>query len=224
MTFLPVNRHLRVLAVGEQQHQVAGGVEKVERLEQPGRLLDGQADRRALIRELHELGPVADQVQAEQDVVVVAGERRHDVGFVAEFDQADQIVILAAHPLADESLRCRDRREEGRFVRRLGVEVRGGEARHHARRRVDHQRDAAAGEADLLVRQRRVRIRERHHEERQSGQKQDQCAVADDRRPRSAAPVEHRRQRHLRAARPSCGSACARSSPSAPARSAQPSQ
>jgi len=37
-----------------------------------------------------------DQRQAEQDVVVIGGERRDDVRFVAEFDEADQIVVLPA--------------------------------------------------------------------------------------------------------------------------------
>ena len=67
-----MEHHLCVLAVAENHQQIAGGVEKVERLEQTGALLDRGGNGRPLIRELHELGPVADERQAEQDVVVVA--------------------------------------------------------------------------------------------------------------------------------------------------------
>ena len=35
------------------------------------------------------LGPVADERQAQEDVVVVVGERRDDVRFVAELDERD---------------------------------------------------------------------------------------------------------------------------------------
>ena len=57
------------------------------------------------------------------------------------------------------------------------------------------------GKRHVLAGQRRVRIGERHDEERHADEEQQQRAVADERGElRAAAPVEHRRQRHLRAA------------------------
>ena len=192
---------LRILAVREQHHQVAGCIEEVERLEQPGPLLDRGGDRRPLIGEFHELGPVADQRQAEQDVLVVGRERRHHVGFVAEFDEADEVVVLAVDALLDECLGRGDGGEERRFVRRLLVQVGCGEARHHARRGVDHHGDAASRERHVLAGDRRERIGQRHHEEGHAREEQQQRAVTNERgreEGRPAAPFEHRRQRHLR--------------------------
>ena len=196
-----MNGDLRVLPVAEDQHQVAGRVQEIERAKQFHALLDRQADRRPLIGEFHELGPVADQRQAQENVVVVGGERRHDVGFVAEFDQPDQVVVLPGDPLAHERFGGRHGGEERRFVRRVPVQRRGGKTRHHARRGVDHHRDAAARIGHVLPRERRVRIRERHGEERQAGEEQHQRAVSHHRHPRRPRPLQHGRQRHLRPSR-----------------------
>ena len=72
------HNRLGILTVAEDDHQVARGlVEEIERAEQRDALLDGNTNRRALTGKSHEFGPVADERQAQQDVVVVAGERRH---------------------------------------------------------------------------------------------------------------------------------------------------
>ena len=95
---------LRVAAVGEDDHQIARGVHEVERLEQLRRLIDALDDRRAPVGEPAPLARIADQPDAEQDVLVVGGERRHHVGLVAELDQRHQIAIRPVHAAADELL------------------------------------------------------------------------------------------------------------------------
>ena len=144
--------------------------------------------------------------EAEQDVVVVGRERRDDVRFVAELDERDEIVVLAVHPLPDERLGGGDGREERRLVRRLRVRA----ARPGTRAiMLDEASIISAmrrpGNDTSCVRQRRVRIGEREHEERQAGEEQQQRAVADERRA-TIAPLQSstRRQRHLRASRPCC--------------------
>ena len=95
---------MRVLAVAEDHHDVAGRVEEVERLVEPDDLIDGLRDDRPLIRKHRELDRIADERDAQQDVVVVVRERRDDVGLVAELDEAEQVALLALHPQLDEPL------------------------------------------------------------------------------------------------------------------------
>ena len=57
----PLPIELRVAAVGEDDHQVARGVDEVERLEQLHRLIDPLDDRRAPVVEAAPLARIADQ-------------------------------------------------------------------------------------------------------------------------------------------------------------------
>ena len=79
-----------------------------------------------------ELDRIADERHAQQQVVVVARERRDHVGAAAELDERHQIAILALAPQLDEALRGRDRREKGRLHFDCGVERRRLERRLHA--------------------------------------------------------------------------------------------
>ena len=109
---MPFDDGARVLAVGEDHHQVARRIEEVERLEQPDALVDRLRDDRALIGEQRVLDRIADERDAQQDVVVVVRERRDDVGLVAELDQRHQVAILAVHAQPHEPLGGGDGREE----------------------------------------------------------------------------------------------------------------
>ena len=108
---------VRVLAVGEDQQQIAGRVEELERLEERHRLFDSLGDERALIGERGELVRLANERQADQEVVVVVGEWGDDVGVGAEFHERQQIAIRPAHPHLHEALGRGDRRDE-----RVGLE------------------------------------------------------------------------------------------------------
>ena len=76
--------------------------------------LDARRDHRALIGEPRELDRVADERDAEQDVVVVVREGRDDVRLVAELDERDEIAVLARAAQLHEALGGGDRREERR--------------------------------------------------------------------------------------------------------------
>ena len=107
---------LRVAAVGEHDHQIAGRVHEVEGLEQLRRLIDTLDDRRAPVGESAPLARIADQPRAQQDVLVVVRERRDDVGVVAELDERHEVAIGPVHPAPDELLGRGNRGEERRFT------------------------------------------------------------------------------------------------------------
>ena len=204
---LAADADLCVLTVAEDHHGIAGRVEKVERLEEIDRLLDGLADRRALIRKLLELGPVTDKRRAQQDVGIVIGKRRDDVRLVAEFNQRDQIAVLAVHPLPDERLGRRDGGEEKRPARCVGrLEPRGVERCHHARGGVDHQRDSTTRIRDLLLREGGIGPGEGQCEKRKTGEEQYPGPMPNDRHRRGGRRHHDRGQRDLVAAGSSpCG-------------------
>ena len=162
--------------------------EKVERAEEPRRLLDGLDDDGALVGEALPFVSRGDEPHAEQHVLVVGRERRDDVGFVAELDERDQVAVLPLHAQLHEVLRRCDGREIR--LRTLGVQLRRQERLIHARGSVDHDGDPAARVRRFGVGERGVGIGEGQREERHAGEKDQQRRMTHARPTRAA----HRRQ------------------------------
>jgi hypothetical protein len=78
----------------------------------------------------------------------------------------------------------------------LGLQLLSAERREHAERRIHDDGDAAAGIGHLARRQRRVRLREREAEERQSRQEQHERGVTHGRKRRHPDARKHRRKRN----------------------------
>ena len=184
-----------VLAVGEQHHHVAGRVEEIERLEQPDALLDRLRDDRALVREQRILDRIADERDAQQDVVVVVRERRDHVGLVAELDQRHQVAVVAVHAQPHEPFGRGDGGEERRVG--LGAPFRCA-ALNGVRMLVDASIITAMrrpGIRHFARDERRVRVGQRQREERQPGRGTAAAAGAAT-NPRYECPSVSEQRRH----------------------------
>ena len=93
-----VDNRRGVFAIREDHHQVARGLEIVEGLEDLDALLKSAGNHGARLGELRELDRIANQRHAQQQVVVVAGERGDDVGAAAKLDQRHQVAMTAPAP------------------------------------------------------------------------------------------------------------------------------
>ena len=121
---------LIVAAVRKEHHEIAGGVQEVEGLEQRQPFLDALNYRRARIIESSPLCRSAYEPDAQEDVLIVRRERCDDVRVVTESNERHQVVIRTIHSQFHEVLGRGDGRIKG--GRALRLERGRLEFHHHA--------------------------------------------------------------------------------------------